>query len=517
MAITKGLDVSAIASATSVTVKQKNQQNAANLRPEKIVCLGQKQTGSNAKLNELVLASGNADDIGTIFGFGSPLHRMARKLFPKAGNGSKVETYFIAVDEPKNSKAEVKTLTIKADDGIKKSMNAYFVLNDLIFEAAADVVGKIATAFHNNPAQDVRGTDLNSYERTPIPFTFTKGMSVEDCANALKETLEEYLELPFTIALARKTQGEQTVVSGLTLTAKWKGSDSVFDFEILDENGKEIDSSVYGVEFSVVRTEESAGVGVFDNDALSLINQELGVTRVISQYATSTVLDSLQEKFEAWRTNGLVAQYVNCYSSIQAPESSLVAGTWDVASLIATGNRRRGDAINVQIVGDVGNLRTLEYEERNLLLKAGYSNLVRKSDGSYRIMDLASFYHPVGNSNPLFRFDRDITAVGNIAYDLLTYFRDSEEWKSVILIGENDITNNPAARTLNDVKAAVNTRLSLLGRAGFIANYAEAQKNTKLEIDSSNPNRVNMNPDFDLTGTGRIFDVVNFIGFNFKG
>ena len=90
MTITKGLDISAIASATSVTVKQKNQQNAANLRPEKIVCFGQKQTSSSASLNELVLASGNADDIGTIFGFGSPLHRMAKKLFPKAGNGSKV-------------------------------------------------------------------------------------------------------------------------------------------------------------------------------------------------------------------------------------------------------------------------------------------------------------------------------------------------------------------------------------------------------------------------------------------
>ena len=119
VAITKGLDVSAIASATSVTVKQKNQQNAANLRPELIVCIGQAQTDSTkAPKNELYLASGNADDIGTVFGFGSPLHRMARKLFPKAGNGSKVDTYFIAVDEPSNGVAEVKTLTISAAKGI---------------------------------------------------------------------------------------------------------------------------------------------------------------------------------------------------------------------------------------------------------------------------------------------------------------------------------------------------------------------------------------------------------------
>ena len=250
---------------------------------------------------------------------------------------------------------------------------------------------------------------------------------------------------------------------------------------------------------------------------LGLLNEELGVTRVISQYATTTVLDELKEKFEAWRTDGLIAQYVTCYSSIQAPESETVTGTWDVASLIATGTTRREDAINVQIVGDVGNLRTLTYQERNRLLKAGYSNIVRKSDGSYRLMDLASFYHPIGKTNPLFRFDRDITVVGNIAYDLMATFRDSDEWKSVILIGKDDITTNPAARTLDDVKAAVNTRISLLGMAGLIANYAEAQKNTQVEIDANNPNRVNINPMFDITGVGRIFDLVNFVGFNFKG
>jgi len=508
MAITKGLDVSAIASATSVIVKQRNQQNAANLRPELIVCIGQAQTGSKAKTNELVLASGNADDIGTVYGFGSPLHRMAKKLFPKAGNGSKVDTYFIAVEEPKNAVGEVKTLTINAENKILKSFNGYFVLNDLTFETAADVDGKIATSFHNNPAQDVRGIDLNAYEKTAIPFTFTKGMSVADCCQALKETLDEYLELPFTVTINEEE---------LVFTAKWNGSDSVFEFAILDEEGNEIDESVYGCSFEITRTAESAGVGTYGDDVLGLLNEELGVTRVISQYATTTVLDELKEKFEAWRTDGLIAQYVTCYSSIQAPESETVKGTWDVASLIETGTARREDAINVQIVGDVGNLRSLTYQERNRLLKAGYSNIVRKSDGSYRLMDLASFYHPIGKTNPLFRFDRDITVVGNIAYDLMATFRDSDEWKSVILIGKDDITTNPAARTLDDVKAAVNTRISLLGMAGLIANYAEAQKNTQVEIDANNPNRVNINPMFDITGVGRIFDLVNFVGFNFKG
>ena len=80
MAITKSLDPNAIASTTSVSIKQKNQQNAAILRPEKIVFIGQAQTGKTVKENKMYLASGNADDIGVVCGFGSPMHRMAKKL-----------------------------------------------------------------------------------------------------------------------------------------------------------------------------------------------------------------------------------------------------------------------------------------------------------------------------------------------------------------------------------------------------------------------------------------------------
>ena len=70
MAITKSLDIGAVASATSVSVKQKNQNNAANLRPEKIVVIGQQSTSSATANNELYLASGNPDDAGVLFGFG---------------------------------------------------------------------------------------------------------------------------------------------------------------------------------------------------------------------------------------------------------------------------------------------------------------------------------------------------------------------------------------------------------------------------------------------------------------
>lgn len=508
MAITKSLDISAIASATSVSVKQQNQQNAANLRPEVIVCIGQAQTGKTITPNELVLASGNADDIGVMFGFGSPLHRMAIKLFPKAGNGSKVTTYFLPVAAPTTGKANIQTVTLTAANGIKKSFNGYIKLRDQIFEAAADVAGKVATNAHNNPAKAPRGIDLNSFETKAIPFSLIKGMSAAEAAAAIKEAIDEIVEVPFTVAIDSENSNK------LTLTGKWVGSDSLFDISFIDENGNAPTNDDYGVTITIAETEAAAGVGSIPKEALNAIDEELGVTRVISQYATSTVLDALNEKFMAFR-DGLIAQYVLCYSAIQAPESETVSGTWDTQTLINAGNARRNDAVNVQIVGDFGDLRKLSYPERDRLLKAGYSNLRMKADGSYVIDDLVTFYHPVGYANPLYRFDRDVTVVANIAYDLMYIFRDTEAWKSIVIVAESDITVNPAARSLKDVKAAVNARIGLLGMAGLIANYVEAQKLTQVEIDSNNPNRININPIFEITGVGRIYDITNFIGFYF--
>jgi hypothetical protein len=85
----------------------------------------------------------------------------------------------------------------------------------------------------------------------------------------------------------------------------------------------------------------------------------------------------------------------------------------------------------------------------------------------------------------------------------------------VIIISPNDITVNPAARTVQDIISATNTRLRLMGKAGWLADVENSIQNTVAAIDEQNPNRVNVNPSFKLSGVGRIFDFVNFVGFNF--
>jgi len=152
------LNDNSLASAVNITMQPVSNAEQTGLRPEKLICIGQGETGTTTKVNKLIYGS-NSDEIGTIYGFGSPLHRMAKKLFPKSGNGCNVETYFLQVAAPTSGVAEVKTVTITGE--ATKTFNAKFKYRDLIFEAAADVAGKVASATNSNPAQDTRKLDLN--------------------------------------------------------------------------------------------------------------------------------------------------------------------------------------------------------------------------------------------------------------------------------------------------------------------------------------------------------------------
>lgn len=510
--ILKSLDPNATASATSVSVVQKTSVNAADMRPEKVVVIGQYQDGKTVEENKIYLASGNPDDVGVAFGFGSPLHRMALKLFPRADNGCKVEAYFIPIKPPAVSNAQVTKLSVNVDEnGVKKAFTGYIRIKNMPFEAAADIAGKIATNAQNNPAKDPRGIDLNIFEKDFIAFDISKGASEEQVLGVIQEILDEELDIPFTVE--KETFEEK---SFLNFTAKWQGSDSIFSVEIVDTNEKEITADEYGFSFDTTITTSASGAGSITDKTFDVLTEEMGITRVIMQYSDDITLNNAKSYFDAWH-DGLTAQYVLCYSAIKAPESTTVKGTYDLQSLIEKGNKRRDDYVNVQIVGDYGDLRPLKYKERDLLLKAGFSNIVLKSDGHYQIQDICTFYHPVGKKNPLFKFDRNVCVIGNSCYDFKNYFENSDEWKSFIIVAENDKTQNPAARSLKDIKAAINTRIGLQGKAGLIADYAEAQKNTVVEIDSNNPDRINVNPDFELTGVGRIMDITNFVSFYFGG
>ncbi|HSQ97115.1 MAG TPA: hypothetical protein VLL98_00145 [Rickettsiales bacterium] len=501
--VTQTLDPNAVASATSITFQQKAQTTGAFSRDEKILVIGNYTTDKSVVDNQIKQFF-NADDVATYYGFGSPLHRMAMKLFPNDNNGSKVSTYFMGVDG--NGTSQVMTVGILSGTPTK-NFTCYLRFKELIFEAPADVVGKIATSYQVNPAKAPRKMDLNIFNKVKIPFTIEKDFETADILQAIKSAIDEYVELPFTAVYDSET-------SLLSLTSKWKGETASFSIDFVNSDNEVISTSDYGIAFTTEVTSEASGVVDLD-DTLDVITVEDKITRIVSQFNDTDNLDKLKDKCLSFR-DGLICQWLLAYTGKVFTESTTVSGTVDIDTLITFGNNRRDDSVNVIIAGCYDKeLKSLTYKQRDTLLKAGITNLEPKSTGGYRIGDLITLYHPEGQKNPLYRFDRDITLLGNIGYDLMTVFRDSDTWKSIIIVSEDLITNNDSARTVKDVKAELDTRFRLYGKNAWIADVDAAIENSVVEIDSTNPNRFNINPDFDLSGVGRIYDITNFVGFYF--
>lgn len=501
--VTQTLDPNAIASATSIAFQQKAQNTGAFSRDERILVIGNYTTDKSVVDNQIKQFF-NSDDVATYYGFGSPLHRIAMKLFPKDNNGSKVSIYFMGVDGTGTS--QVMTVNILTGTPTK-NFTCYLRFKELVFESPADVVGKIATSYQVNPAKAPRKLDLNIFNKVKIPFIIEKGYTKAQILNSLKSSIDEYVELPFTAIYNTET-------SLLSLTSKWKGETSKFEIDFVNSDNEVITIDKYGIAFTTSITSEASGVVNISN-ALNVITVEHQITRIICQFNDTDNLDRLKDKCNSFR-DGLICQWILAYTGKVFAESTTVFGTVDIDTLITFGNNRRDDSVNVIIAGCYDNeLRSLTYKERDTLLKAGITNLEPKSTGGYRIGDLITLYHPQGQKNPLYRFDRDITLLGNIGYDLMTIFRDSDNWKSIIIVSESLVTNNDSARTVKDVKAELDTRLRLYGKNAWIADVDSAIEDSIVQLDTTNPNRFNINPNFELSGVGRIYDITNFVGFYF--
>lgn len=615
--VVQAINPSAEASATGISFVQKVQTTAANARPERLLFIGNYQAGKKINENKIYLSSGNADDVGVMFGFGSPMHRMALKAHPIDGSGSLVETYFLAAPEIKNGIKHKVSVNIVGN--VTSNSTLYLRYKEQIFEAAADLASKISTSYQLNEALDPKGIKLNAFNYEKIPFVVSKGMTPIDVLKVIKEELAEYLEVPFNCEL-KMTNASAAVLNGseavgcldlnaedykiaisidggdailvdvgmvdastvedvltvvneklnglglilsakdvsetsaiyvltstttgasskieilspdsgtdllaalkfvggthgtdaesLTLEAKVAGETCRFDVDFVDSDGDAITLDKYGIEINTSLIDEGTGVVKLDK-VLANIPENLRVTRVCSQFNNDLALDAMKDYFLGFR-DPLIAQMVLCYTSRQLPENELNKGTVDLDKLKEIGNKRRDDSVNVCIFGDYGELRSLKYKERDQLLKAGIPNLVPLYDGGYEIGDLCTFYHPTGVKRPLYKFDVDVCVLGNMAYDLQTRFKDSQEWKSFIFIKNSDKSTNPKVKKPKAIKTALNTMIDQWGEAAWIADVEATKEKTIVEQDKNNPDRFNINVLPTRSATGRIMDIVNLVSF----
>lgn len=132
--------------------------------------------------------------------------------------------------------------------------------------------------------------------------------------------------------------------------------------------------------------------------------------------------------------------------------------------------------------GDIGDM--IAYESRDSLVDAGCST-VNFRENNYYAMDLLTTYHPAGETDPIFRYVRDLMLTFNLI-DQFKKFNAKQKNKTIApnALPSSRITNPELYRA-----GILNEIIKRFAEAGYIADFDYAKENLDVGINPSNAGR----------------------------
>lgn len=485
------VDISARAQTLGIKTQFKDLRGGtALLLPQRIAVVGQGATASTYSTTKAQYSS--AADVGSAYGFGSPLHLAAKQLFPDNGDGvGTIPVTFYPLD----------------DDG-----------------SGVAAAGDITPAGSQTVAASYR---INVNNILSEPFTISVGDTVADICDAITAAVNAVLDMP-VVAVDNTTD--------VGLAAKWKGTSSN------DIVVSVVGSATAGTTFAIT---QPTG-GLVNPDVQTALDQVGNVweTMLLSCFeADDTTILGDYAAFNEGRWGPLVRKPLIAFSG---------SNETTVASATAVPDARKTDRTNCQLVSPASSdlpvtiaARQLAriavqannnppvdyvglnasgltpgadgsqwlYSERDEALKKG-SSTIEVIDSVVKLSDTVTFYHPDGDAFPAYRFVVDVIKLQNILYNLDLIF-SSPGWAGAPLVPDDQPTTNPAARQPKAAVAAINALIDSLGNLAIISDPATAKAATAANISSQNPKRLDVSLTLQLSGNIHIISVDFNFGFFF--
>lgn len=487
-----GIDVTAKARVVGIDTKFKNLSKGATFNlPQRIALVGQGNSLSTYATTKRQVTS--AFDVGTLYGFGSPLHLAAKQLFPVNGDGvGTIPVTVYPLDDDASGVAATGDITITASQTVTASYK-------------------------------VKVNNIESDE-----FVIASGDAEPAIRAAMISAINAVLDMP-VIAADGTTK--------VNLTSKWEGT-SANDLyvEVVSTTSSGIATFAY--------TQPTGGLVNPDvDDALNQIGDiwetliincmDVADTTSLGKYQTvgdgrwgqltrkpfvvftgnlnTTVTNAIAVP-DARKTDKVNAQIV-APGSKDLPFVVAARGVGRIA--VAANNNPATDYGRQELTSIVPGLDSEQwnYTEQDTALKGG-SSTSKVIDGVLTLADTVTFYHPDGDPNPAYRYVVDIIKLMNVIYNLDLEFTKAE-WDGAPLIPDNQVTTNPLAKQPKMAVAAIAAILDNLGLDAIISDPKTAKANTSASIDSQNPKRLNVETTVQLSGNTNIISVDLNFGFYF--
>ncbi len=489
--VSTAVSASAIARVLGIKTEFKDLRGAGVINlPQRIAVIGQGSSVSVYDNTKRQITS--ALEAAELYGFGSPVHLVARQLFPVNGDGVGV----IPV-----------TVYPLDDDGAG-------------VVAAGDITPVVAATA--SAAYQVVVNNIAS-----LAFVVDDTDTIATVVTSMTDAINAVLEMP-VIAVDSATK--------VDLTSKWEGA-SANDIFVAVEGPADL-----GVTFGITQLTG----GLVNPDVQPALDQVGDVWETLfincMDVADTATLD-LFSTFGEGRWGALTRKPMMAFVgnlaltpalAIVVPDArktdrtnvQLVApGSVDLPFVVAARQLARiavvanenpphdygSQAASGLVPGDDGD--QWDYLERDLAVKAG-SSTIEVKDSVVFISDTITFYHPTGDQFPAYRYVVDVVRLQNIIFNLNLIFA-TPEWDGAPLIPDDQVTTNRDAKKPKTAKGEVAALLDRLGLAAIISDVETAKDSIVASISETNPKRLDLEVTVQLSGNTNIISVDLNFGFFF--
>lgn len=475
--------------------------------PQRIALFGESNIANQSGLSTNARQITTAKEAGDLYGFGSPLHMMARILLPPNGGG--VGGIPVIVYPQLEDGGATRTII---DVGVTGTATG--------------------NATHSLVINGRRSIDGQSYS-----YDVVDGDSAAQIITKMEDAVNSVLG---TSVIATNP------VTDLILTSKWAGFSSA-EINITFDTGIDAVGITYSIANTVLGTTVPSITGslaLFGNEWNTIVVNSYGVSEFAELEAfngvpsnttpTGRYVGTIFKPFVALWGSILsnkttltaitdLAARVDQVTNVLCPAPNSLALTFEAAAngTVLFANTMQAtphlDVIDqsypdmpIPEDGDIGDFGI--YDNRDFMVKRGASTVVL-NNGAFQFKDFITTYHPAGEDPPQFRFARNLVGVDwNVRFG---YFLLEE----INVVGKAIVENDQPTNVSGVVKPKqwaqiVSTYADDLGLRALIVDTTFMKDSITVATDGTNPDRFNTTFNYKRSPVARISATVGTAGFS---
>lgn len=463
--------------------------------PQIIAVFGEANTANQGTLDTTKKEVTSAEEAGQLYGFGSPIHQIMRILRPSnsTGIGGIPTVIFPQESDSASTATEIEwtvtgtatsnathTLIINGRDSLDFQSYDYSVVKD---DTATAVAEKIVDAVNSVLGSPVTATN------TAGVITFTTKWEGVTSAETNIDISNEGTAAGITYSETNVTDGAGTV--DLADSFSQFGSDwytsviNPYDYALGDFeqfNGVPYGSSPTGRYQAIQFKPFMAFFGSVENDKDNLATITDASARV--DQVTNVLCPAPASNGFSWEA---ASNVVRLFARRMQDNPQLTVNNESYPDMPIPRNG---------LIGDMS-----AYNDRDFLVKRGCSTVILEN-GSYKIQDLVTTYHPEGEIPLQYAYARNLNIDWNVkdGYGIL----ESQNVKDHVILADNQVSDAEKTVKPKQWKAVLFDYFDALAERALIGDPEFSKESCDVQRSESNPDRFETFFRYRRTGIARI-------------